>query len=253
MGPVVLLAAALGLAGCGDDEPGYDFAAGGGLEFLLPAEAAGRDVLLELWDTDAVRDNGAPALPPDCVPATAGRGAVLAAAEPEQEVCSRLEVNIWDFGNRLVRFEEEVPFDVAAWPWDGRDDAGNEVPSGLYPTLQPCLDTEFGRYAGHYFVFRDRERDRNTARGTCEWPLWIREIAAVDPATLPAFGPMPPTTIAWAVDGPGKVTFSNPYRVRVRVDGFEVFETDVELVDRYATEVRVTLVPATTGTEEPRQ
>jgi len=235
--------AAVMITGCGESQVEREIEGGGGVRFVLPAEADGVPARFEVWHRNAV---DAPGCAP--LPAAASRSGRLLypAVEPEQLECSGMQVDIWDYTGRPVRHEDQVRFDVRAWGWDQKDDQGDPVASGFYPTHQPCVDNEDFWFDGVYFVLLAEERRLNHARGNCEWPLWIRGIPGENVGGAMEFSPMP---ILWNYDlrdtsvTRNLIKFRNPYTVRVRVEGYKVFEQDVELVDGFHTEVRVALVP----------
>lgn len=234
-----LLATGVGW-GCSEEPTEPDIAGGAGIRFVLPegAESLGW-VRLELWDVNTIT-------PPQCSrTAPAGRVLVSSMDDPLPDRCTRIEVTIWDYGSNRILF---IPDTTALggtpgqFPWDGRDDLGNDMPSGYYPTYARCLDTrgEF-EFEGHYFNWESREI------GSCEWPLWIQEVSPGTSGRVLSYGPFPIYADTWILDASGiplkLVNFLNPFLVRVHAPGMETFEVEVTLVDGKYIEVPVTFSP----------
>ena len=225
-------------AGCGEDPPtGPEIVGGAGLRVRFPAGTAGLEgVRVELW-----HDNAIP--PADCDTAAGSprRVRFLPGLQPP-DLCTRIRVEIWNYIAEAVRTIPDTTFEGRAHGWDGKDDAGRDLPSGFYPTAQVCLDSQGSfTFTGHYYLWEDREA------GACEWPLWIEEEVSVPGDRVLAFGPFPEVAETKLLDDQGRVVatvpFMNPFLVRVHAPGMETFETEVSFTARTYSEVTVTFTP----------
>lgn len=249
MSTLAVLGGALAVAtGCSDNTVSPELLQGAGIRLTLPA---GTDQLpwvrVELWD-----DNVTP--PPDCAAGQAAGAATATAPEgfrllaagpsiPDPISCDRKEVIIWDLTGEVVLHLADVPFGGRLpLSWDGLDDAGNPVPSGYYSTYSHCLDGVEFSFTGAYFMWRDSER------GSCRWPLWMRTVDPAPAGRTVTFGPFPESVNTTLFDDEGKpkelVVFKSPFTVRVVAPGMEPFEQEITLTKGRFADVAVTFTAA---------
>lgn len=227
-------------SGCSEKPSAPEIAGGAGIRFSLPAgsETLGW-VRMELWDVNDIT-------PQQCSrTGEPGRVLLSPSDDPLPDRCTRVEVYIWDYGrNRILFIPDTVAYGgtPGQFPWNGRDDQGNEMPSGYYPTFSRCLDTRGElKFEGHYFNWESREI------GSCEWPLWIQEVDPGTSGSVLAYGPFPVVSDTRILDASGiplkLVSFVNPFLVRVRAPGMTTFEVEVTLEDGKYIDVPITFVP----------
>jgi hypothetical protein len=227
------------LPGCGDSTTSPDLGGGAGIRLELPA---GADTLawirVGLWNLGTVS-------PPDCPAVSSAGGArgsritLVAEEDPPFDVCTRMRVSITDFAGAQVLLLADTPYTDLAFPWDGKDDLGDSVPSGIYPIRSSCLDSR-GQYSykGQYYVLRDEDR------GECAWPLWLKRYEPAPVSRTLTLSRFPLVGETQAGTPLKQVAFLNPFLVRVDAPGMERFEAEVSLAADTVSRVRVTLVSA---------
>lgn len=236
----IALAVFLGLGSGCSESPSEPVLEGAGLRIELPAGTETLEwVRVELWHDNAVS-------PPGCLLAGPARGALSVYGDPPPDLCTRQSLVIRNLIGETVLAVADTPIvdGSLAWGWDRNDTNGDHVPSGYYPISARCLDSE-GEFTfeGHYFVWNSREV------GSCEWPLWIREMEPAPVQRVLEFGPFPlnPPAQTITVDTEGNqealVTFTNPFLVRVKASGMQPFEQEVTLVEGEYISVSVEFIP----------
>jgi hypothetical protein len=235
-------AAVLGLASGCDSTTSPDPSAGAGIRLEFPA---GADTLawlrVGLWNIGTVP-------PSDCPSAAAAGGArtgemtLLPLDQPPVDFCSRMRVSITDFSGAQVLLLADTAYTDLAWPWDGKDDGGDPVPSGIYPIRSSCLDS-FGQYSykGQYYVLRDEDR------GECAWPIWLKRYEPAPSSRTVTVTGFPTVGETQGGTPLKQIAFLNPFLVRVDAPGMERFEAEVSLVAGAVSRVRVPLTPVATG------
>lgn len=233
---ILLLLGALA-AGCGDDPP--PTLGGAGLRLHLPP---GADTLawvqVEIW-----HDNPVP--PVLCSLLTTDASPTAPLSGPQ--ACLRRSAEVRNLLGETVRRVEETPFPDRTWAWDQRDEEGNLVPGGIYPTWQFCEEGQGADFSGHYYTGPRGEGPAG------EWILWSRRLEGPVAATL-EFAPFPEHFwILWWVDdesgGCAEVTpqFQSPFELRVRAPGMTTHHESIDLVEETFTEVTVSLPPLAGG------
>jgi len=225
------------LLGCGGDPTGPAVPQGAGLAVVLP-EGLGDSVgvTVELW-----RENVVP--PSTCegwIP-PAGRPAPVAL----DDSCTVGTLVIRDLLGNEVRTRRGIPWTGRMPGWDGLSDAGAEAPAGVYPVRWECGDSQ------NPFVFNGSYYVPDPADpGSCDWILWSATVNTRAGKRFD-FRPFPIRfQVLSVVPGPGVpawAAFDNPYRVRVRLPGGDVFEREVTLIEKQYTEVRVEAPPPAAG------
>ena len=221
------------LVGCDEaTAPDPKLTDGAGIRFIFPAAADSlTNVLVQVWGR---AHNGIPA--PDCDGITSSVSLLSMLSEPPDS-CTLFSLEIRNWIHEVVRSETNLPFaGTMTWGWDTKDDAGLDVPGGIYKISAWCEDSRGPfTFDGEYYVPGGPGPD------PCQWLLWSHWLPE---AKTSSFGPFDPRgeTLALYEQLIREVGFLNPFVVRVYATGVR-FEQEITLTEGKYTDVHVELAP----------